>query len=128
MITTRSPVNPEHTAAVPSDVWSDDRLQGVPARRWRVIDIDIEHFRARLLQDCLTEATAMHWLGRSQAFRDAAPRPSDFHGRASRDQLADAYQRCMATAAACHAHARLLFDGMPEEISAEVLDVLGEVA
>jgi hypothetical protein len=93
-----------------------------------VINIDLDHFRARVLQDALTEATAMHWLGRSQAFRDAAPRRADFHGNASRDELSAAYQRCMATAAACHAHARLLFDGRPEEISAEVLDVLGEVA
>jgi hypothetical protein len=93
-----------------------------------MINIDLENFQRRLLQDCLTEALAMTWLARSQAFRDAAPRPSDFHGAATQQELRDAGNRCKATARACHRHARLLFDGMPEEISAEVWAVLEEVA
>jgi hypothetical protein len=92
-----------------------------------VINIDVEHFRARVLQDCLTEATAMYWLARSQAFRDAAPKPGDFPGRTTLLELAEQGRRCLATAAACHAHARLLFDGMPEEISPDVIDVVAEV-
>ena len=34
--------------------------------------IDIEHFRARVLQDALTEATATYWLRRAQDFERVA--------------------------------------------------------
>jgi hypothetical protein len=33
-----------------------------------MISIDIDHFRARILQDALTEATAQHWLHRAAVF------------------------------------------------------------
>jgi hypothetical protein len=92
-----------------------------------VINVDIDHFQARVLQDCLTEATAMYWLGRAQQFEDAAPRKGDYHGNASRDDLLDRWERCKATAAACRVHARLLLDGIPEDISAEVLAALQAV-
>jgi hypothetical protein len=92
-----------------------------------MINIDIDHFRARVLQDCLSQALPMTWLDRARAFKDAAPRPGDYHGEATQEELRDRFNRCRATARACHAHARLLFDGMPEEISADVLAVLQEV-
>jgi hypothetical protein len=91
------------------------------------LTLDPDHFRARVLQDCLTEATAQHWEHRAEQFEDAAPRERDYHGQASSDDLRDARERCMATAAACRAHAQLLRDKIHEEISDEVWDVLGEV-
>jgi hypothetical protein len=93
-----------------------------------VINIDIDHFRARILQDALTEATASYWERRAKQFEDAAPRKGDRHFNATNDELLDAYERCMATALACRRHAQLLRDSMPEDISADVWDVLEEVA
>jgi hypothetical protein len=92
-----------------------------------MIDIDVDHFRARVLQDCLTEATAGYWLRRGHQFQQAAPRKGDFHGRASNDELMDAYERCQAIALACRRRAQLIMDGRPEEISREVLDAIAEV-
>jgi hypothetical protein len=93
-----------------------------------VIKIDADHFRARVLQDCLTEATAQCWERRAQAFEYAAPRNGDFDGNASPEQLLDAYERCIAIAAACRAHAQLLRDTIPEEICDEVRTALRQVA
>jgi hypothetical protein len=93
-----------------------------------VINIDIDHFRARLLQDCLTEVTAQHWLHRAHQFQQAAPREGDFHGAATSYELLDAYQRCMATKQACSRHAELILDDIQDDISPEVLAVLAEVA
>jgi hypothetical protein len=93
-----------------------------------VINIDIDHFRARVLQDALTEATAEYWLHRADQFEDAAPRLGEFHGDATREELNEAWTRCHATAAACRAHADLISGEYPEEISEDVLAVLGEVA
>jgi hypothetical protein len=93
-----------------------------------MITIDLEHFRARLLQDCLTEATAAYWVHRAYQFQEAAPKPGDFHGQATRAQLAEARGRCLAIALACRRRAQLIMDGRPEEISREVLDALDEVS
>jgi hypothetical protein len=90
--------------------------------------LDIVQFQRRLLQDCLSEAIARWWLNRATAFEAAAPRPGDFNGRATAEELAERRARCLATAAACRRHAKLLHDGMPEEISSEVRAVLAEVA
>jgi hypothetical protein len=93
-----------------------------------VIIIDIDHFRARVLQDALTEATAEYWERRAQQFEDAIPRRSEYHGNATQEQLAAAAVRCANTVAACRRHAQLLRESMPEPISDEVTSVLEEVA
>jgi hypothetical protein len=90
--------------------------------------IDIDHFRARILQDALTEATAQYWVHRAHQFQQAAPRLGEYHGNATRDELNEAWTRCHATALACRNHAQLLTDEAAEEISEDVLTVLGEVA
>jgi hypothetical protein len=92
-----------------------------------VINIDIDHFRARILQDALTEATTQYWIHRAHQFQQAAPRLGEFHGTATRDELNEAWTRCYATAAACLSHADLLRGEYPEPISDEVLTVLEEV-
>jgi hypothetical protein len=73
-----------------------------------MISIDIDHFRARILQDALTEATAQYWLQRAEQFEDAAPRLDEYRGNATRDELNEAWTRCYATAAACRRHADLI--------------------
>lgn len=89
----------------------------------------IEHFRGRVLQDALQEATAVYWERRAQTFEDAAPRPADFNGRATRAELAERAASCLGAARACRAHAGLLRGGRAHEpISAEVRAALAEVA
>jgi hypothetical protein len=91
-----------------------------------MIDIDVDHFRARLIQDCLTEATASYWIHRAHQFQQAAPKPGEFHGRATRAQLVEAHRRCNAIALACRRRAQLIMDGRTEEISTEVLETIAE--
>jgi hypothetical protein len=93
-----------------------------------MIKIDIEHFKARLLQDCLTEATAQYWIHRAHQFQQAAPRKGDFHGNATNEELWERWQECMDTTQACLGHADLIRQLSPEPISDEVWDVLEEVA
>ena len=49
--------------------------------------IDFDHFRARILQDALTEATAQYWIHRAYQFQQAAPGPDEFHGNATAEEL-----------------------------------------
>jgi hypothetical protein len=90
--------------------------------------IDIDHFRARILQDALTEATAQYWVHRAYQFQQAAPRLGEFHGNATRDELNQRWLDCMATSQACLNHAELIRQESPEPISDEVASVLKEVA
>jgi hypothetical protein len=99
----------------------------IPGQR-SFITIDLDHFRARILQDALTEATAQYWIHRAHQFQQAAPRKGDYHGHADRDELLDRWKRCKATELACLRHAELILESMPEEISDEVAAVLEEVA
>ena len=71
----------------------------------------VEHFRARVVQDALAEADAAYWLRRADAFDAARPRRGDFHGRASRQELAQRDQRLAETAAACRARAAVSLVG-----------------
>jgi hypothetical protein len=93
-----------------------------------MINIDIDHFRARVLQDALTEATAQYWVHRAHQFQQAAPRLGEYHGQATREQLRERWIECMATMQACLSHADLIRQESPEPISEEVAAVLGEVA
>lgn len=91
--------------------------------------LDLDHFRARLLQDALTEALAATWLRRAATFEAAAPRSGDYTGQANPEQLAAAAERCHQTAENCRAHAALIRGGYSEAIDADVWSVvLGEVA
>lgn len=88
-----------------------------------------EAYRVRFLADLLTDGMAGQWEQRARVFEWAAPRPSDFNGRASAAELAERAQRCRATAAACRVKAEVLRRyGPPDFVTAEVAMVLGEVA
>jgi hypothetical protein len=68
----------------------------------------LEHFAARVLTDALNEATASYWRRRAQAFRDAMPRPGDYPGKATPQELAELSRRCLETAQACEYRADLI--------------------
>ena len=93
-----------------------------------MIKIDIDHFRARVLQDALTEATAQYWIHRAHQFQQAAPRLDEYRGQATSEQLTERWLECMATMQACLSQADLIRKDSPEPISAELWAVLGEVA
>ena len=84
----------------------------------------LAQFTGRMLADALAEATSGYWQRRGQTFIDAAPRPGDFNGQATRAELAERAQRCRSTAAACLSRARLEHPGAP--VPAEVWTVLTE--
>ncbi|MDK9347951.1 hypothetical protein [Propionibacterium freudenreichii] len=70
----------------------------------------IETFARRVIADALCEASARYWAHRADVLEAAAPRPDEFHGRATRDELNAAWIRCHADARRCRAHAALLRD------------------
>ena len=87
------------------------------------------HLAARVLQDALSEATASYWLHRAETLEAARYRPGvDHPGQASIDELRQRWVDLASAATACRAHAQLLRDNMPEEISNETYEALEEVA
>lgn len=70
-------------------------------------------FHHRVVSDALAEATANYWERRARTFADAAPRPGDYTGRATRAELTAARERCLSAAAACRARASLEATGAP---------------
>lgn len=79
----------------------------------------VDHFRCRLLQDALNEATAVYWLRRAAAFEAALPRVGDYTGRADCDEVAARALRLAAIAAACRNRAAvsLLVDDIEHEVA-----------
>lgn len=70
------------------------------------LDVDrIDAFQRRVLQDALAEATAIYWRRRADTFEWARPRPGDYFGQATREQLAESDARCAAMARACRTRA-----------------------
>ncbi len=68
----------------------------------------VEHFRARVVQDALTEATGAYWLRRSEVFEAARHRPGvDYPGAASLDDLRERWVTLTETAQACRARAQM---------------------
>ena len=67
----------------------------------------VEHFRARVLQDALSEATANYWRRRARMLDWAMPKPGEFHGRATRADLEARCARLRAEAAACRNRAAI---------------------
>ena len=72
----------------------------------------LAHFQARVLADCLSEATADYWERRAREFEAAAPQPGDFNGRATPEDLEARRRRCLSTAAACRARAAVEGPGL----------------
>lgn len=89
------------------------------------LDSYMQHFRARVLQDALTEALAEHHLRRAMQLDAARPRPGDYTGAATPEQLAAQDERLSAAAAACRHRATL---GLDADDIQMVADALAEVA
>ena len=96
----------------------------------RVNDLvsNVEHFRARVLNDALLNGSAIYWRRRAEAFDWAAPRPDDFTGNATPQEIEDRARRCRATAEACRRHAHLLLGSRGADIEPVVWTALEEVA
>jgi len=69
--------------------------------RTRAIVLDVEHFRLRVLQDALSEATRCGWLRRAAAFEKARPKVGEYTGRATPGELAGQDAELAAIATAC---------------------------
>ena len=66
----------------------------------------VDHFRARVLQDALTEALRSTWLRRADAFEAARHRPGiDYPGTATVEQLRAKWLELTEKAAVCRNHA-----------------------
>ena len=89
----------------------------------------VEHFRSRVLQDALTEASAVYWRRRAEHLEAARHRPGiDFPGRASTEELRARWVALTEAASACRARADVaLIDDATADVAA-VLAELGEVA
>ena len=70
----------------------------------------LELFTRRVLTDALNEASARYWERRAEVLASAAPKPGEFHGQATADELSAAWRRCHRDADLCRAHAALLRD------------------
>lgn len=86
----------------------------------------VDQFRARVLQDALSEATSSYWLRRAEQFEDARPRLSEHHGQQSADQLRARWVELTETATACRAAAALA--RYQTDVTAEVFDEPREAA
>jgi len=83
----------------------------------------LDHFRARVLQDALNEATASYWLRRAEAFENArtrpGERPAEPPGAPVGSEAARARDEGLAaTAQACRNRAAFIemYPGEPEAI------------
>lgn len=85
----------------------------------------LAHFQRRVLVDSLLDAWSVYWERRARVLEEARPRPGEFHGGATREQLRDQWIRLTAMAQACRARAQV----SPLELVTEDVDaVLGEAA
>lgn len=71
----------------------------------------VDHFRHRVMQDALQEATAAYWRRRAAAFEAAMPRPGDFTGRATAQQLEAQRMRLASMVLACRQRAAFMLGG-----------------
>lgn len=88
--------------------------------------LDVEHFRARVLQDALNEATIGYWLGRARDLAKALHRPGDHPGQRTPEQLQEHNVRIFSMLVNVQRHIALL--GEQTDISAEVSAALAEAA
>jgi len=84
----------------------------------------LDHFRARVLQDALNEATAAYWLRRAETFEDARTRPGGPPEDGTSPGALDDRRRA-ATAQACRNKAAFI-EMYPGEIEDLVRAALAE--
>lgn len=69
---------------------------------------ELTRFTVRAVQQMIAEAAPWWWLKRAEHLEEARPRPGDFHGRATPEELAARHARLTEAAAACREHAAFL--------------------
>ncbi|WP_238175565.1 hypothetical protein [Kribbella pratensis] len=79
-----------------------------------------------MLQDALAQALASFWDRRAAALEAALPRPGDFVGSATPEEIQARTQRLLEAIAACRVHAELLAG--TEAFTDEITSVLREVS
>lgn len=78
----------------------------------------------RFLEDAFVSASAAQWRRRAETLEWARPRPTDYNGRATAEELADRDARLASQARACRWHARLIEHARGEAIRAELAELL----
>lgn len=82
----------------------------------------------RSVQESITAAQPCTWDRRAEQLEDARPRPGDFHGQATREDLAERHARLTEQAAACRLHAEFLRrypTPIGEDLAALVVAIIG---
>ena len=70
--------------------------------------IDLEQAARRLIREAIAEALPTQWERRARVFESCRPRPGDYTGAATRDELAALDHRNAVSAAQCRMHAAML--------------------
>lgn len=93
------------------------------------LQLDLEHFQLRVLQDALDQATVDHWIRRAHGIAQALPRPGDYLGNSTPAEREAREQRTRLALLNIGRHITLLQEAYgTSEISDEVRTVLQEVA
>lgn len=85
----------------------------------------VEHFRARVLQDALNEATASYWLRRAEQFEQAKPRLGEHFGNRTADDLRAKWRELDEIVRACRNRATV---SLWQDLDEETQQILREVA
>lgn len=99
-----------------------------PLRLAPAVDAQLSRYAVRMLEDAITEAMPWHWIRRAEDLDHARPRPGDWHGQATREDLAERYARLTEQAEACREHAELLRRyplPIGEDLAALVVAIIG---
>lgn len=109
-------VSPEHGSGVTPN--------GDKASTRQAVD-HLAHFQHRVIVDALLDAWSVYWERRAVAIEASRPRPGEFHGNATREDLRDQWLHASAIAQACRARGQVA----PLDLAIEDVDaVLTEVA
>ena len=79
-----------------------------PVRLPAPVESDLSRYAVRMLEDAITEAMPWHWTRRAEQLESARPRPGDYRGQATAEDLAERHERLTEQAEACREHAELL--------------------
>lgn len=86
----------------------------------------LDHFQRRVITDAFNEASASYWNSRADTFDKARPRPGEFHGNLTTEELSAKWCELTEIATACRARAQVAL--MDDPVPPELADVLQEVA
>lgn len=100
---------------------------GTADDRWAAMMTTVDHFQRRVIQDALNEARRRWWLQRAEDFERAKPRPGEYAGQATIEQLRARWKWCHHTAQACRNKAALVPLTL-DEFQAELESVIEDAA